>query len=214
MLARLISILVPPLCVACGADAGRGAPMCRECRAQMHAGGARRIAVAGSRSGRIECFAAFPYDGPAGALVRGLKFGGRRALADVMAANLVACAPVDVLAGCVVPVPVHPRHRRRRGLDHAGELAAAVADRAGLPLVDCLVRRGDPTPQVGRGRRERISGPVGSIVVRERLPVPACALLVDDVVTTGATIAACAQALEAAGTERVAALGFARTAAR
>src|SRR4051812_14910971 len=152
MLSRLIAIVVPPLCVACGADAGRAAPLCRQCRAQMAA-------------------PPFPYEGPAGAMVRALKFGGRAAIAETMAAQIVANAPPDVVRGAVVPVPVHPAHRRRRGLDHTAALARAVGRRAGLPLAQCLVRTGDPRPQVGRGRRARMRGPAGSIEVRSDVTV-------------------------------------------
>jgi ComF family protein len=209
MLTKLLGLIAPPLCVACGADAGRAAPICRECRAAMEAGGGRCL-----RLSHAEAFAAFAYDGPAGALVRALKFGGRTALADVMAAQLAAHAPPDLLAAAVVPVPVHPRHRRRRGVDHSHALASALARRAGLPLADCLVRTGDPRPQVGRGRRERIGGPLGSIAVRAGVDVPEAAVIVDDVVTTGATLAACVRVLRAAGSGRIGCLAYARTTAR
>jgi predicted amidophosphoribosyltransferase len=209
MLTKLLGLIAPPLCIACGGDAGRAAPICRECRAAMVAGGSRRL-----RLSDAEAFAAFAYDGPAGALVRALKFGGRAALADVMAAQLAAHAPPGLLAGAVVPVPVHPRHRRRRGVDHSRALASALARRAGLPLANCLVRSGDPRPQVGRGRRERIHGPLGSIAVRDGADVPEAALIVDDVVTTGATLAACVRVLRSAGSGRIGCLAYARTTAR
>lgn len=195
MLSRLIAIVVPSLCVACGADAGRAAPLCRECRAQM-------------------VVPPFPYEGPAGPMVRALKFGGRTAIAETMAAQIVANAPPELARGAVVPVPVHPVHRRRRGVDHTATLARAVARRAGLPLAQCLVRTGDPRPQVGRGRRARMLGPVGSIAVRSDVTVPVEALLLDDVITTGATLAACASALRDAGCQHITPIAYARTTAR
>src|SRR5258705_12756284 len=102
MLSTLISLLAPPLCIACAADAGRAAPLCRECRAALF-GAPPPLSPAGS-------WAAFPYDGPAGALVRSLKFGGRVAVADVMAAQLTRRAPEGLLDGALVAVPGHPRH--------------------------------------------------------------------------------------------------------
>jgi predicted amidophosphoribosyltransferase len=198
----LTKLLAPPLCVVCCAHAGRAAPVCRGCRAAM-----RPLPVA-------EPFAAFAYDGPAGALVRELKFRGRFALADVMGAQLAAHAPPGLLRGVVVPVPVHPAHRRRRGIDHSGALAAAFARRVQLPLADCLSRSGDPRPQVGRGRRARMSGPLGAIAIRDGATAPAAALLVDDVITTGATLAACSAALRSAGTTEVTAIAYARASAR
>ena len=205
MLTTLISLLAPPLCIACAADAGRATPLCRACRAEL-------ASVRGS--GGLGCWSAYPYDGPAGAMVRSLKFGGRVPIADVMAAQLASHAPPGLLAGVLVPVPIHERHRRTRGLAHATVLAEALARRTGLPLADCLERLGDPRPPVGRGRRARLGGVAGTIVMRAGVEPPAHALLVDDVVTTGATMAACMRALRAAGSEYVDGLVFARTAGR
>jgi ComF family protein len=199
----MLGWLAPPLCVACGADAGRAAPLCRECRARVHAS---------APSSSELCWAAFAYDGPAGALVRALKFGGRTGVAELMAAQIAARIPPELLAGVVVPVPVHRAHRRRRGIDHAAALARALARRARLDCTDCLARAGDPRPQVGRGRRERIRGPVGTIELRGQ-PPPRI-VLVDDVVTTGATIRACIGALQTGGAEQITAVAYARTAAR
>jgi predicted amidophosphoribosyltransferase len=209
MLSKLTALLVPPLCIACGADAGRAAPLCRECRAEMQALGPPSSAAAGAPP-----WAAFAYEGPAGALVRALKFDGRIAIADVMAAQMVALAPPHLLTGSVVPVPVHPAHRRRRGLDHCAVLGRALARRAGLPFSDCLVRGGNPLPQVGRGRRARIRGPAGSIAVRPGVAPPPQVLLLDDVVTTGATLAACSTALRMAGCQGITLIVYARTTAR
>jgi predicted amidophosphoribosyltransferase len=206
VLRSLISLLAPPLCIACAADAGRAAPLCRECRIELDR--------SSSRAGPPGCWSAFPYDGPAGALVRALKFGGRVPLVDVMAAQVVSRAPPDLLAGALVPVPVHRAHERRRGLAHAALLAAALARRTGLVLADCLERVGDPRPQVGRGRGERLAGPAGAVVMRAGVDPPGQALLVDDVITTGATLAACAAALRAAGSRHVRAVAYARTGAR
>lgn len=195
MLSKLVALVVPSLCVACGADAGRAAPLCRACRSQMKA-------------------MPFPYEGPAGAMVRALKFGGRVQVADAMAAQIVAHAPPELLRGMVVPVPVHRAHRRRRGIDHTAALGRAVARRAGLGFDACLVRSGNPRPQVGRGRRARIQGPAGSIAMRPGAAPPAQVLLIDDVVTTGATLAACTTALRVAGCQQITPIVYARTTAR
>jgi ComF family protein len=207
MLGNLISLIAPPLCIACAGDAGRAGPLCRECRGEL----ARSARTAGQTG---PCWAAFPYDGPAGAMVRSLKFGGRIPIAAVMAAQIAAQAPPDLLCGTLVPVPVHAAHRRRRGMAHAHLLAEALGDRTGLAVADCLERVGDPRPQVGRGRRERMAGLAGAIAVRSGTEPPVVAVLVDDVVTTGATIAACAQALCAAGSRSFRAIAYARTGAR
>jgi ComF family protein len=169
----------------------------------------------------VPVWAPVAYSGPARDLVRALKFRGASALADTMAAQIVANAPAGLLGGrfVLVPVPLHPRRLRKRGYNQAALIAAALTDRTGLALADCLERSGSPVTQVGRDRRERRAGPAGSIQARAgpagcAPPVPGRALLVDDVTTTGATLAACARALRFAGVPEVAAVTFARTIGR
>ena len=135
-----------------------------------------------------------------------LKFRRLLPVAGVMAERIEALAPSHLLSGAVVPVPAAPARRRRRGFDPAAELAAALAERVELPLAPCLARRSDRR-QVGRRRAERLGAPPR---VRAIGPVPRSVLLVDDVLTTGATMSACARALRAAGASRVVAVTFAR----
>jgi ComF family protein len=162
-------------------------------------------------------WAAVSYEGPARALVRALKFRGATGLVDAMAAQMAANAPPGLLEGrSPVPVPLHVARRRRRGFNQAAELAAALARRAGLVASDCLERTvgGARASQVGMGREERLGALDGSIRVRPGAAVPLRALLVDDVVTTGSTLAACARALSDAGVREVGAMVYARTPGR
>jgi predicted amidophosphoribosyltransferase len=178
----------------------------------------------------VTVWAPVAYAGPARDLVRALKFRGARRVADEMAAQIAANAPQGWLAEVtLVPVPLHPRRLRSRGYNQAGELAQGLGLRTGLAVADCLSRSGAGAPQVGRDRAERRAGPAGAMVVRQPNanqpgPVPLGAarvplgaprvLLVDDVVTTGATLAACRAALLAAGASEVSAMVFARTLGR
>jgi predicted amidophosphoribosyltransferase len=149
--------------------------------------------------------------------VRALKFRGAVSLVDAMAAQMAANAPPGLLEGrSLVPVPLHPARRRRRGFNQAAELARALARRAGLVAADCLERTGGGarTSQVGRGREERLDALAGSIRVRPGAALPLRVLLVDDVVTTGSTLGACAAALEGAGVREVGAIVYARTPGR
>jgi predicted amidophosphoribosyltransferase len=185
----------------------RGRALCGGCRRALVFLSRDPVVLAGVRA-----WAPVAYEGPGRDLVRALKFRGALALGDEMAALAVASAPRELLRGVLVPVPLHPVRLRRRGFNQAAVLAEAIARRTALPVSDCLRRRGPGPPQVGRGRGARLAGPAGSI--EPRAPAPATAVLVDDVVTTGATLAACAAALREAGAKEVAALAFARTPGR
>ena len=205
----LAALLAPPLCVGCGAHAGGAEPLCSLCRMELRwlAG---VVEVAG-----VRVFAPLAYEGPARAMVRALKFRGATLAADTMAAQIVAGAPADVLdRGVLVPVPLHPRRLRRRGFNQAERLAAALSRRTGLRVADCLRRTGSARTQVGRDRAQRLTGVGGSMVVHPDTDAPRRAILVDDVVTTGATLAACAWVLRAAGAVDVSAVGYARTSGR
>lgn len=211
-LARLLSLLAPPLCLACGGAAHVHQPLCGGCR-----GALRWLPPDQPPGAGVRVWAAVSYEGPARALVRALKFRGGVTLADAMAAQMAANAPPGLLEGrSLVPVPMHPARRRRRGFNQAREIAAALARRGGLPLSDCLERPagGARRSQVGLGREERLGALSGRVRLRAGAAVPLRALLVDDVVTTGATLAACEAALAAAGVREVAAIAYARTPGR
>jgi predicted amidophosphoribosyltransferase len=199
--------LAPPSCWSCGAHSARGRALCGGCRHALVFLPREPVALAG-----VRVWAPVAYEGPGRDLVRALKFRGALSLAAEMSAIAVACAPAALLRGALVPVPLHPVRLRRRGFNQAAVLAREISRRTSLAPSDCLRRRGPGRPQVGRGRGARLAGPAGSIEARAR--VPPVALVVDDVVTTGATLAACAAALRAAGTSEVAAIAFARTTGR
>ncbi len=139
-------------------------------------------------------------------LVAALKFAGRLTLAERAAAAIVGALPAELEPRAVVPVPASPWRRRRRGFDPAESIAAAVADLLHVPFEPVLRRGGGPR-QVGRSRRDRIASPPR---VRATACPPYPALLVDDVLTTGATLRACAVAVREVGCPRLHAAVFAR----
>jgi ComF family protein len=201
------ALLAPPLCWSCRGPARRGAALCLGCRRALGFLPREPVTLSG-----VSVWAPIAYEGPGRDLVRALKFRGALSLADQMAAHVVASAPDGLLEGVLVPVPLHPARLRRRGFNQAAVLAEAMRRRTGLGVADCLRRRRAGPAQVGRGRQARLAGPAGSIETCG--PVPSRALIVDDVVTTGGTVAACAAALREAGAAEVAALAFARTPGR
>ena len=203
------ALLAPPLCWSCGGVARLGDPLCRSCRGQLH-----RLAPDPVWLSFVRVWAPVAYSGPARDLVRALKFRRAIGVAAAMAAEIAANAPAGWLDGpTLVPVPLHPKRLRSRGYNQATAIAGALARRTRLAVADCLVRSGPAVTQVGRHRSERTARPAGAIQPGE-CAVPERVLLVDDVVTTGATLAACRAALVAAGAVQVDAVVFARTLGR
>jgi len=225
----LLRLLVPAVCLACRGTVAvtRADPLCRSCRVALPwLTGRPRCARCGlpeahaarSCPARAQAFAAawapLAYAGAVPALVNALKERGAVGLAPMMAAQIAATAPPGTwdapMPVALVPVPADPLRRRRRGVDHAARLAAELAPRTGLPVARVLARAPvlQGARQAGRSRRQRLDADVG--VRADGGAVPAVAVLVDDVHTTGATLHACAVALRASGAEAVRAVTYAR----
>ena len=136
-------------------------------------------------------------------MILALKLRGiRTAAGPLVLAMATECRRAGVSATAVTWVPARSADRRRRGFDHAEVLARGVASALGLPAVHALSRRGVQADQAGLDRPARAANVGGAFVASRRLDGPV--LLVDDLVTTGATAAACAVALRAAGASAVA----------
>lgn len=203
----LLTPFAPPLCLACRAWAGRAEPLCAPCRASL-----RRVSSVSPLPCGLAVFAVFAHEGAARALVHALKFRGGVRVAATMAAQIVAGVPQPWLDGAaLVPVPAHLSRRRQRGFNQAEVIAAEVAARTGTVVTDCLERHGRSRPQAGLGRAARLAAPAGTVRLRPGALVPERTLLVDDVVTTGATLSACAAAL---GPGVAGALAYARAGGR
>ena len=198
------SLLAPPHCAVCGAPCPVGSTACGRCVSAL---GSQRTGC--GRVGSVAVTGATAYEGVGRELVTSLKFRGRLELARLAGGAVAeAIRAAGLGGGCraVVPVPAAPLRRRRRGFDPGELIAAAVAVELGAPLLHCLVR-GSGRRQVGRGRAARLADPP-RVRLAER--APEAALLVDDVLTTGATLGACAAALRTGGCREVTAAVFAR----
>jgi len=187
----------------CGVPlAGASSAVCGRCR--------RGLSL--FRSG----FSLGPYEGGLRAVIHELKFHGRRRVADRLAERMAAspaAAAVLTSGAVLVPVPLHPRRRRQRGFNQSELLARALARRCPLVTVaaDAVVRRKETPPQTGLSAAARRSNVAGAFAVRRRCRVDGrVVVVVDDVVTTGATARACAAALREAGAAEVRLLSAAR----
>lgn len=147
------------------------------------------------------------------ALLHAIKYGGRRTLA-VAAGRLLGevLGERGVTADMIVPVPIHTARRRERGYNQSALLAEGLADTLGVPVAQALVRRRYTGTQTALGAALRLQNLRDAI-----MPAPgahvrgAHVLIVDDVLTTGATLQACAQPLIEAGARRVDAAVLAAT---
>jgi predicted amidophosphoribosyltransferase len=203
LLQIVVDGIVPPLCAACGRPCRAEAIVCTRCSRRL---GAAEPLLGPGPPGLDRAWSSASHEGVARDLVAALKFRRLLPVADLMAERIEWLAPAHMLSGTVVPVPAARPRLRRRGFDPAGELAGALAERLGAAFEPCLCRAGRGR-QVGRRRAERLGHPPQIAASR---PVPRSVLLIDDVLTTGATLTACARALRAAGAARVVAITFAR----
>ena len=205
--ARALLELIYPIraeCMGCGAKTGFERDwLCEDCRQAL---ANRWVGAAPPPEGGLIDGAAYGYfyGGPAGGLVRNLKYRGVARLAEPMGARMVAAfaglqpAHID----CVTPVPMHVRRVRKRGVNQALLLAREVADGLQLPLEEALVRTRNTLQQARLDEAKRMHNLDGAFAVAGDVAGKRV-LLVDDVCTTGATANACAEALRQGGAEAV-----------
>lgn len=224
MLSALLTVLVPSRCGGCGARSEP--PWCVACavvakelavvpgcvRCATGSGPAHGCWAPGAAVRRT--IVAYHYTGPVAATVAAAKATGAwtlwPALGERLAAAVAASDESDV--DVVTPVPVDARRLRRRGFDHTRLLADPVATSLALPLRLLLVARSGRADQARRGadRREVAAGAFQATRALDGARV----LLVDDVVTTGATAARAAEALHRAGAGSVVVAALARAGER
>ena len=202
-LARLVLDAVAPLrCAAC--DQVSSKPICTACTDVLAAqrGPAPIELPFGTAS------AAFTFEAEVREVLHRGKFQGNRAalaqLARLAAGRLElsSLTPPDAIAA----VPLGARRRRQRGYNQAEVVASVFAEVAGLPMPAGLVRQRETAPQASRGEEARRANVAGAFTWRGPELWGTELWLVDDVLTTGATLAGAASVLRAAGARRVDAL--------
>ena len=236
MLAGVADFLLPPACAGCGGSAGAEVragmgPVCANCRLGLPRVPAPACPRCGAPMGTgeapscLECMdwpeglesaaAACMLESPARELVHALKYQGWRSVGQFMGAEMARSAGAAARAAeFVVPVPTSARNVRRRGYNQAAVIASAVSEAMDIPLLECLERRrqgGTQTTLNPMQRRANVSdafvvaeGSAGTVQGRRLL-------LVDDVITTGATILAAVRVLAHCNPASIVAYAFART---
>lgn len=187
-------------CICCD-EYAQGEHLCPDCRKALN-----ELRLAPKQTGNDQVRSVFHYDGVAKQLVLTLKLDNVAdaafSLADAMAD---AVREMQLPSGTVLTWVTMPDIRRKkRGIDHGKCLCEAVASRVGLPVQQLLIRTGSVHTQRGLSREERLRNLTGTIAAREMIASPV--LLIDDVLTTGATVSVCAEALLKAGAPAVYAL--------
>lgn len=215
-----LDIAFPAACAGCGRE---GRALCDECARALDA---RLDLPAGTPIGlpadlpapllQLEWCAGFA--GPVRAALHELKYAGERRHARILGEAVARrWRRAGQGATVIVPVPVHAERERKRGYDQAALIAEAAAGTLGLPFVGALERSRATVAQFELGREDRSANVQGAFRLRKdsegslrRAVAGQWVLLVDDVVTTGSTLAACGAALEEAGARAVSAITVAR----
>ena len=149
----------------------------------------------------------FEKEGVVQSLAHALKYDGFRSVGFLMGRELgMALVQSGMTAACIIPVPLHRTKLRERGFNQAEEIARGVTEVTGIPLRTDILRRTRFTQTQTKldheQRRKNVEEAFSVSISSFQLPYKTC-ILVDDVITTGATIVACGEALRKAGFERV-----------
>lgn len=206
----LVAFALPQRCPGCGAHAAAERLLCEACLGRIPRLAttlcARCLATGREPAGCLQhpgfgVHVPWIYDPGAAEVVHALKYGERPGLARALGGEMALALPPGYRPDLVLEVPLHPARRRERGYNQAALLAYALADALAVPRLDAALMRVRPTRAQARlGPAERRANLAGAF----RLTRPAAfagrsVLIVDDVITTGATLEACLVPLRAAG---------------
>jgi ComF family protein len=209
----LLDLLLPPACAGCGSG---GALLCAGCVTSLRPPSRAEDRFVAPDAGVVIGdalslgLAAFAYSGSMRRALAALKYTGAARMAPILArASLPALGALMAVSGpaTLVPVPVHAERLRARGYNQAQLIAREVAHARGLTTTTALRRVKPTTKQHRLDRAARLANLRGAFALEEGAPLDPRTILVDDIITTTATLEACASVLVEAGTEEV--YGFA-----
>lgn len=234
MLRRIVDLLFPPLCVACRAHVADPGSLCSDCWRQMafiegpvcsvcglpfdvDPGGETLCAACHARPPHFDrALSVMRYDDASKKLVLSLKWADRLDLSPTFARWLERKGRLFLEeADLIVPVPLHRIRLWRRRYNQSAVVAQALARSCGKVYEPLLLKRLRATPSQGKmssakARRRNVMGAFGVPKARRAELKGRTVLLIDDVLTTGATLDSCARSLKRAGATRVFALTLAR----
>ncbi len=235
-LAGIVEYMLPPACAGCGGAAGEEVragegPVCRNCRLALPPIPEPACDRCGAPLGTgeapscLDCAdwpvelaragAACLLESPARELVHALKYQGWRGVGVFIGEEMARRAPRDIRqADVIIPIPTSIRNLRRRGYNQAAVVASALGRSLDTPVLPCLERRRQEGTQTALNPMQRRANVKGAFVMAEGFADRVRSrriLLVDDVITTGATLLAAVQALGPAQPAAVVAYAFART---
>lgn len=221
VLEQIISVIAPHTCVRCDQD---GRLVCADCWPEITPKLPSRCYACNSlsvdsktckkcrRASKLaHVWVRTAYDGFAKELIHGLKFERKRSAAEVIAAFLAEVDTKKADSMLIVPVPTATSRRRQRGYDQAELIARSYSQQTNQSYAPLLLRDGQ-SRQVGADRKTRKDQLKQAFwVTNAQRVVDAEVLLIDDVITTGATLEAAAEVLKRAGAKQVNAVVFAQT---
>lgn len=217
---QILSLIAPHHCLVCGADSNLLCDWCRadsclptpgRCYGCRRVSSGSRVCLACRKRSRLQqVWVATDFESVAKELVYKLKFGRAMAAAKTIAAYLDETVPILPKDTIVVHVPTATSRVRQRGYDQSRLIARHFAARRNLPCSELLIRQGHAR-QVGTKREERLRQMEEAFTaVKPNIITGANILLIDDVLTTGATIEQAARTLKTAGAKNINAAIFAQ----
>lgn len=200
-------LLFPPRCVFCGRVVSPGARVCRKCAEEAVQTGEVRYMNLSADGENIKCAALYAYRGVVRKSIVDFKFNGHKEYAGFYARRLAEQIPRSfpgVRFDAVASVPVSAERKRKRGYNQSELIARPLAKLLAVPYADCLAKTRDNPEQHMLDRRQRERNVRGVYSVSGPGVEGKNVLLVDDIVTTGATLSECARVLYGAGAKLVA----------